>query len=62
MGTHPIFESDFDCLTDMNNGLHAFIQNVITRIVITLLSAVANLIIPGSFISNCLDLFMSHKL
>jgi len=46
MGTHPIFESDFDCLTDMNNGLHAFIQNVITRIVITLLSAVANLIIP----------------
>jgi len=20
MGTHPIFESDFDCLTDTNNG------------------------------------------
>merc|ERR1712128_417596 len=20
MGTHPIFESDFDCLTDLNNG------------------------------------------
>jgi len=19
MGTHPIFESDFDCLTDLNN-------------------------------------------
>jgi len=21
MGTHPIFESDFDCLTDFKNGL-----------------------------------------
>jgi len=21
MGTHPIFESDFDCLTEMLNGL-----------------------------------------
>jgi len=20
MGTHPIFESDFDCLTDQENG------------------------------------------
>jgi len=20
MGTHPIFESDFDCLTDFNHG------------------------------------------
>jgi len=20
MGTHPIFESDFDCLTDIKNG------------------------------------------
>jgi len=22
MGTHPIFESDFDCLTDCNWSLH----------------------------------------
>merc|ERR1712018_337422 len=23
MGTHPIFESDFDCLTDTETGYHA---------------------------------------
>ena len=45
----------------MNNGLHAFIQNVITRIVITLLSAVANLIIPGSFILILLALFITSE-
>merc|ERR1712110_937453 len=26
MGTHPIFESDFDCLTEMNSALMAQIQ------------------------------------
>jgi len=24
MGTHPIFESDFDCLTDKNDNLFNF--------------------------------------
>merc|ERR1712227_62081 len=27
MGTHPIFESDFDCLTEMNAALLSQIQN-----------------------------------
>jgi len=26
MGTHPIFESDFDCLTDKSNPLFFFIS------------------------------------
>merc|ERR1712048_946351 len=30
MGTHPIFESDFDCLTDMKTG--AFRDRVLRRI------------------------------
>merc|ERR1712126_226934 len=27
MGTHPIFESDFDCLTDPNSGMKIIIEN-----------------------------------
>jgi len=27
MGTHPIFESDFDCLTDMNSIIQAAVKN-----------------------------------
>merc|ERR1739848_45577 len=27
MGTHPIFESDFDCLTDQNSGMKIIIEN-----------------------------------
>jgi len=47
MGTHPIFESDFDCLTEieMNNASYAFCQCLITRLAITLLSALSNLLI-----------------
>merc|ERR1711937_1015616 len=29
MGTHPIFESDFDCLTDMDESLKHFLQEVL---------------------------------
>merc|ERR1711963_145489 len=29
MGTHPIFESDFDCLTDGNGGSHELRKKLI---------------------------------
>merc|ERR1711935_1235536 len=32
MGTHPIFESDFDCLTDVEMGLYDDDDNVVAKV------------------------------
>merc|ERR1712131_140398 len=61
MGTHPIFESDFDCLTGRNSGGHNFsdtevqIPTVITSSVMTSHSMTPPVMSSGRMEYDCIS-------
>jgi len=60
MGTHPIFESDFDCLTDMSSEKTMFVATLVEMGFDQKLSEVALAKVNNSSVQNAMDWILAN--